>query len=418
MALEHHQTMKKRDEAVTLILMAILLLIFFVVMSIGNYSFSEKNPGGADFVPRWLGVRLLLTEKVNPYSDEATEKIQEFIYGREARDDEDQVLFVYPLYSFIFFAPYSMLSNYNLARALWLTTLEVAIILITIFSLYLANWKPPPGLLAVLILFALFWYHGLRPLINGNPSILAAFFTISALLAIRNEHDVLAGILLGFATIKPQVIVLLLPLIIIWAISRRRLRLIASTAATVGILIVFATAMMPGWIGQNLAQISAYPTYTLASSPRAVFEEWWSEIGSQLGTILTVLLVLILFWQWRKAWKQDFQILFPIVMITLVITTMVGIATATANYIVLFPGLILIFSTWESNSPRYGRGLVLLTIFILFIGLWILFFSTLNGRTQSPVMFFPIPIFLLIMLLITFHKPVGIGQYESKRKYL
>ena len=50
-----------------------------------------------DLHPRWLGLRLLLTEGANPYSQEVTEAIQRQMYGRLALPNKNQIAFAYPL---------------------------------------------------------------------------------------------------------------------------------------------------------------------------------------------------------------------------------------------------------------------------------------------------------------------------------
>lgn len=377
-----------------------LVMIVLVILTITNVKYAENNPGGADFVPRWLGVRLLLTEGYSPYSQETTSAIQEFMYGRLAKPGEDQVLFVYPLYSFLVFTPFSMIADYNLVRGLWQTTLQIALILMAIISLRLADWRPSIPVLFLLLVFTLLWYHSIRPLINGNPSILVALFTASALLAISREKDIVAGILLGLATIKPQVVVLLIPLVLIWALSMKRWRLIGSTLGTLFVFVILSTILVPDWIFQNVRQILAYPGYTPATTPGTIFFEWWPAYGRWLGYLLTVAMSLLIFWYWKKAWRKNFNAFLLAAYATIAMTTLIGIATATSSYIVLFPALILVFASWEKKYGRVGRWLVTSTIFFIFIGLWALFLTTKSGNFQNPIMFFPLPLFLIVTLFL------------------
>jgi hypothetical protein len=90
-----------------------------------NYRYSVQNPGGSDFLPRWVGTRQFLMKAQSPYSDETTQEIQQRFYGRPARSDEDQVLFVYPFYSIFLFGPFALIDDYNLARAIWMTVLRL-----------------------------------------------------------------------------------------------------------------------------------------------------------------------------------------------------------------------------------------------------------------------------------------------------
>ena len=66
---------------------------------------------------RWVGTRQFLMKAQSPYSEATTQEIQQRFYGRAARNNEDQVLFVYPFYSIFIFGPFAMISDYNMARA-------------------------------------------------------------------------------------------------------------------------------------------------------------------------------------------------------------------------------------------------------------------------------------------------------------
>lgn len=377
-----------------------LAIIVLVILTITNINYAENNPGGADFIPRWLGVRLLLTEGDSPYSQTTTLAIQKFMYGRPAKPGEDQVLFVYPLYSFLVFTPFSLIADYDLVRGLWQTALQITLILLAIISIRLADWRPLMSSLFLLLVFVLLWYHSVRPLINGNPSIMVAFFTASALLAIAYERDVVAGLLLGLATIKPQVVVLLVPLVLIWALSNKRWRLIGSTLGTLFFLIILSTALVPDWILQNVRQILAYPEYTPAGTPGTIFFEWWPTYGRWLGYLLTLVMSFLTLWYWKKAWRKEFKAFLLAAYATLAITTFIGISTATSSYIVLFPALVLVFAEWEKKYGRVGRWLIASTIIVIFVGLWALFLTTKVGNYQNPIMFFPVPLFLILALFL------------------
>ena len=387
-----------RSNILSAVFLALILLIVALGLTLANYRFAAANPGGNDFIPRWLGTRLLLNQGQNPYSEETSLAIQEFMYGRSARDDEDQVLFVYPLYSTIVFSPYALIGDYVWARALWMTTLEIALLSMAFIGLRLAGWNVALPVVALVLIFVLIWYHGARPLINGNASILVALFIACALFAIRTQHDFAAGALLAMSTIKPQAVVLFLPLILIWAYSRRRYRIVTSTLVCLGFLLLLAAVFEPTWVWQNINQVVSYPSYTLAGTPGAVFETWWPASGRWLGIGLTIILSGLLIWQWKLAWKQDFEVLLPVAFFTLAATNLIGITTAASNYVALFPGLLLLFAAWRRGRGALRDWPAIVAMFTLLIGLWFLFWTSRSGRAQAPIMFFPLPLLLIIGL--------------------
>jgi hypothetical protein len=225
---------------------------------------------------------------------------------------------------------------------------------------------------------------------------------VGALLAIRAKLDSLAGFLLAMTTIKPQMVILLIPFIFLWAISQKRWMLIWSTLGILILMIAAMSLLIPDWIIQNLRQVLTYPNYTLPGTPGAILQAWLPGVGSELGWLLTIILAGVLIWEWRAAWGKDFEWFFFTACLTLVITNLIGIRTTTANYIALVPALILLFATWDRHWDRFGKFLIGFSYLLLLLGLWWLFLTTLSQTqhqtTQSSVMFFPLPIFLLLGL--------------------
>jgi hypothetical protein len=127
-------------------------------------------------------------------------------------------------------------------------------------------------------------------------------------------------------------------------------------------------------------------------------------VGIQLGWLLTLIFILILLLEWRNAYKKEYQWFLWTACLTLVITNLIGIRTATANYVALFPALILILSILDNRWGRNGRIIILVSLTLLFFGLWWLFISTLtisDQPIQHPILFFPLPVLLLIGLYWT-----------------
>lgn len=392
-----------KSNAVQILIISAAALIVLAALTFGNYRFAKENPGGSDFLVHWVGTRSLVTEGLNPYSDEVALKIQTMAYGRAAQPGEHELRVAYPLYSVIVFLPFAWIGDFTLARAVWMTVLEVGLLLLTVLSLRLVNWRVGPLMLAVLLIYSLFWYHGLRPLINGNAVILVALGLVGGLLALREGADELAGVLFALTTIKPQVVVLVLAFITLWAMSRGRMRIVWWMVGTVILLSISAALLIPDWIVQNLREVIRYPSYNPPGTPRAAFIEWWPAWGSRLGWALTAIMAVILLIEWWSNRKADFRGFLWTVCLTLVVAPWTGIQTDPGNFVVLFPALALVFSQLSDRWRIGGRIFVILCLLGLFAGIWALFLNTVQpGQgtqpVQSAVMFFPLPAFLLITL--------------------
>ncbi len=381
--------------------MIILIAGVCVVLTIGNHAYTKTNPGGNDFLVHWVGTRAFLLDGISPYSEETALRIQNMVYGRPARAGEHELRVAYPLYSVVVFFPYALIDDYEWARAVWMTVLEVGIILLALISLKLARWKPKPVMLGAYFLFALAWYHAVRPIILGNAVILVALGIAAGLLAMRNKQDELAGILFALTTIKPQVVILPLAYILLWSLVNRRWKVIFWFTGLLILLVMTATLLLPDWIRQNLAEILRYPGYNPPGTPGAALATWFPSVGKRIGYGLSGLLAVTLIFEWFRSWKLDFRGFFWTVCITLVASAWIGIQTDPGNFIVLFPALVLAFAGIQGRWKHASAGWIALVMIIVGVGIWLIFLTTIERSyqpIQSPILFFPLPFILLILL--------------------
>lgn len=367
----------------------------------GNYNYARQNPGGNDFLVHWMGARALIEDGISPYSDEVAVRIQTFAYGRPAQAGEHELRVAYPLYSFFLFAPFAGIKDFDVARAVWMTVLEVGLVSLVFLSLSLYRWRPTPLILAALLLFAIFWYHGLRPLINGNAVILVAVMLTGGMLAMRSGADELAGVLFAFATIKPQVVVLILAFIVVWCFIHRRWRVLGWLFGTTFLLVTSAALIVPDWIVQNLREVMRYPAYNPPGTPVAAFISWWPAFGQRLGWALTGVMTLLLVTEWWASRKGDMRSFLWTAGLTLTASQWIGIQTDPGNFVVLFPVLVMSLALLDERARGRGYLVIMLILLVLLVGLWGIFINTLeigDQPVQSPVMFFPLPGFLLVLL--------------------
>lgn len=392
---------RRRNTTWIWILAAIVAVVVAVFLTIGNYHYASLNPGGNDFLVHWMGTRSYITEGLSPYSDEVALRIQNMVYGRPAQAGEHELRVAYPLYSIIFFLPFALIKDFTMARAIWMTVLEIALVVLCFLSLRLTRWKPTPLILMLLLLFSLFWYHGLRALILGNAVVLVTLLVVGALLAIRSGADELGGVLLAFATIKPQVVVVLLIFITLWAVTRRRWKIIFWLYGTVALLSGASALLMPDWIMQNLREVIRYPAYNPPGTPAAVFSVYMPGIGAQIGRGVSIFLGVVLLIEWFLSLRGDFRAFLWTVCLTLVASQWIGIQTDPGNFIVLYPSLILVLAMWDERWHHSSSLVIIGTLVLLFVGIWIVFMHTLERSyqpIQSPMLFFPLPLFMLASL--------------------
>jgi len=374
-------------------------MVALVVVALGfvNYRFSSQFPGGNDFLARWVGARFWMRQDASPYDPQVALAAQQLIYGRPAGSGEDIANFVYPMPAMVFFAPFGLL-DYTLARAIWMTLLELGLPLLGYLGLSISGWRPGRLMRVVLLLFPVIWYHGMRSVIVGQFAVLEAVLMIGALLAIQRREDAVGGILLGLSIAKPQMPVLLIPFVLLWAASARRWSVVIGALGSIGVLIGGFVLLLPTWPMQWLQQLIEYPSYTELGPPVSILTSLLPRGAGAAAIVLGGTALIYLFWEWAQAIGKPDRWFQWTCALTIVITNLVAIRTATTNYVVILPALYLVFAVWDARWGSGGRSLVLGALAVLLVGLWLLFASTVAGNVESPVMYLPVPVAALIGL--------------------
>ena len=88
----------------------------------------------------------------------------------------------------------------------------------------------------------------------------------------------------------------------------------------------------------------------------------------------------------------------------MMISQWIGIQTDPGNFILLFPGLILVLSILVNRWEEKGTWISIGYLAVLFIVPWITFVITIQRTyqpVQNPIMFIPLPLLSLLGLYWT-----------------
>jgi len=366
-------------------------------LGIANYRFAVQAPGGNDFLARWVAANQWLVHGRDPYAPQVSLEAQTLIYGRPAdrQAGEDVAHFAYPLFAMLFFGPFGLIP-YPLARAIWMTLLEVGLPILAILSIQLCGWKPSAWIQRILILFSVLWYHGFRAVIVGQFAILEALVMIGALLAVQRRQDAVAGVLLGLSLAKPQMAVLLIPFVLLWAVSTRRFLILIWGLGTIGLLLAASLALIPSWPIEWARQIIDYTTYTSRIGPPvSILAGLIPSISRPITAFLTGLGLIYLAFIWQRALGKGDRWFQWTAAMTIAVTNLIALRTATTNYVVMLPALVLVFTVWNERWGKRANPIILFALFGLFAGLWSLFLVTVEGNLEHPALYLPLPLLSL-----------------------
>jgi hypothetical protein len=215
------------------------------------------------------------------------------------------------------------------------------------------------------------------------------------ILALREEQDELAGILLALSTFKFLTIGLFLIFILLWALMNRRKRLFIPFVMTLGILMVLSFFFFSNWFLPYARAIFTNLKFGDWLTPAKLFKDELPNFGEKLGWIFSGLFVIVLFVEWWLAAKKDFVRMLWTAALTLAITPLLGLPTYPQNYIVLIIPLIITLSIisyrWRSSDKIVVNGLMI----ILFVGIWGIAIYSSNAKSA---LFFPLPVSVICLL--------------------
>ncbi len=388
--------MTRPVQRLILVIVIVGLLVADVVAT--HNLLTSRFPGHNDFMVPWEAARGFWIDNVPVYSQQSTDNIQTRIYGHPVGAEKFPNYFSYPFYTVVEMLPFVFVA-YDWASALWMAALEACLIGALFLLCDLYRWKPGPLMLALLVVWTLAVYPAARSLILGQVSTTVYLFEVLAIWAVVRRHDRLAGVMLACSTIKPQMGYLIVPFLLLWALSWRRFRFVAAFTVTFLLLVGLSFVLQPSWVSGWLFELRRYESYTAVGSPIWVIAQYYLHLGPTGELLLDLPFYALALWSWygviirrqNERWTWA-------VALTLAVTHLVAPRTATPHFIVYTIPLIF----YLAALARRGRTLwsVLLLIALLILP-WLHFVTTVQGEFEAPATYLPIPLLSLLALWLT-----------------
>ena len=320
----------------------------------------------SDLYPRWLGARELLLRGRDPYGADITGEIQAGYYGRlldpqRPNDPKDQQAFAYPIYVVFLLAPTVHLP-FSAAHTIffWL------FVILTVLSFFLwwrtLGWRLSLAEKLIWVVLALSSFPAIQGLKLQQLTVLVAALIAGAMFAITRRHFVFAGILLAVATIKPQLVFLVMVWLCVWRLGnwRDRQRLLWSFAVAMLALVAAGEALLPGWITEFRRAMADYYRYT--GGGNSVLDVVLSPIWGRIVSGLLVALLIVFAWRIRRENEKTAAFQWAL-SATLATTLLIIPMFAPYNQLLLIPGVMMavraLRQLWEKN--RLSRFFVTIT---------------------------------------------------------
>ena len=391
----------RSDSRLRLLLAGLLLGLVLVLIALGiRLIFTSRVAGGNDLYSRWAAGCAWLGRGLDPYSAEATLEIQRGIYGRPALPTEDQGAFAYPIYVVLVTWPLCSTADFATVYAVAITALILCLILNGVLARGAVGWGTSPWVWAWCLVWIVMMYPNARAILLGQLAGVVSLLLAGAIAAMGRGRDVLAGSALALSTIKPQMVVLIIPWLLLWAVFQGRRRLVYGFGLTLALLVAVPMIWLPTWPMAWLEQLRAYTSYTEFGSVTWILTSYYLGTPAAVETILTLALLV---WLGLEAWRGRHQAFEPMLWgasLSLVLTHFVAPRTATTHFSALLVPLFLLFRVLQAAQPRRGGLVIAMLLAVAALASWALFLLTVEGRFESALNYIPIPLGLLAALLL------------------
>jgi hypothetical protein len=163
----------------------------------------------------------------------------------------------------------------------------------------------------------------------------------------------------------------------------------------------------PSWLGDWIAQVRLYPQYTAAAYPDTGSPVWivfnyYLGLGAAGEWVVNLFFYGLMLWAWTTVLVQNRQERFMwVLMVTLTVTHLVVLRTATTHFVVFIIPLIFYLKLITKHNRRRGylwvMGILLASLLIP----WIHFLITVQDSLEHPTLFLPATFGMMILLWFT-----------------
>ena len=385
-----------------LLISILILLIIICGVCLWKVA-SATNLGKGDFIGYWSAV-YLLHEGQNPYSPTNMMKVQQSII----HSNLDFVVMAWnPPTLFLFMLPLAWLP-FQTARAVWFI---FNVVILLAVCLILANlYLPKKGkALLVFCLFAVLFPQDLVAITMGQVTFLVLLGVVCCMFFIKQERYFLAGAFLILTTIKPHMVFLVVPYLLLYMAFRRKWQgwLGFLTVAIVCMLSLFI--FRPVWIQDFLGLLTIAPVNWATPTIGGILS--YLSITDNMRYIIIFLLPLA----WILARRQAKIPVETAVALLTVLTVPITFYGWSYDQSILLIPLAWLFSWMLSSSHKWVQITVIITMSSILLINWVQ-----RITSTSEVYYFWIPLIWAVIFITCFalsKSPMNHSSVSITKKY-
>lgn len=377
----------------------VAILVLVITVKELNYRYLSTSQQVNEFLTPWYSFRTFLIDGTDPYSEQMREGAANFAnshYDQNLSVNDEGMFLRTPLYGLVIFLPLLFVQDFVLAAAWWMTIQIFCMIFIGIWGVALIKQLRRRNVFYFLAgVFAILSAYPSFQAVTGGSGIAIAFLLLfAAVMAIKQEADELAGVLLALMTMFPFWGWITLLFLLVWSIRQKRMAVIGWFFGTI-ILLGFAVALMDaGWFLSYLRMWFAFfNQHGLSLLPEVLANILPSSFF--LPQFVFGLVILILIIEWILAKYSEITPFLWTFHLTLVLESLLTFWLRPINLFPVVTTLLFLLIIWEDRRNRNGRRIG------VFIALLTLSYPWLMSQQLVENQFlivFPVAVFLFINL--------------------
>lgn len=340
-----------------------------------------------DFIQYWLAGRALIAQR--DLYDPAVWRALHAEAGSSGSEIVAGSGFIYPLPTAVIAIPDALLPVAIAAPAWLVAQLAAAIAALGFLARRAFTTRLDRPGSALLALGALAQPAVGIAIAGGNVVGFTLAIVAGALALISRGHVVAAGALLGLAAIKPQALLLFVPVLLTAIPLSRARRLAAGAAASAGGLVLVGLWLRPDWITAWVVSAGRLPGTTPQANLWGSATGEWRPIGWLVAAAL-----LVGFISWWRARRPAF---IPLMGAALALSLFVApYAWSYDQVLMLVPLLVLVGWTLQTGARGRVIGFGLLTLFTA-VSWWLHLASFARGN-EALIGVMPLVVFVAVIL--------------------
>jgi hypothetical protein len=378
--------------------------IFYLAAFLGiifiNYLYSKGNYGGQDFYVNWASVRLLFFQRIDPYSQEAIKYLADLAKELMILQSGANFQFTAPLYSLFIYLPFSLIKNFDLSRAIWMTAMELIAFASGYFILNIFNWHPEKLITKVFFAFSLLFFYVITSLLSGSNLILLNLIFILGLKYILDDKYLIAAIMFALLTINIQTFIIPIIAVLFYSFQKKAWIFPVWFFTSIILLGLTASLFITDWPLGFLREILHNPVIANFGLPGDIINQWLKFPLPWIWNYVALILLVLLFYELLIQVNEKNSFIWKI-SLAIVLNPLIWIQT-DLNILVtfLFP-IGLIYFQWTKRDKHIGSILIVLLSIAFSLGLFSvgLFTKSISFIKPYPFFLYIIPILILLINL-------------------